>query len=388
MKYMGNKSKMLPVLGEVLFEYSKNARHIADPFCGSASVSWFLAQNTDKAVIAGDIQSYAVARAKAVIERVEVFDPDDMLNKWFLLAVEKVQEIANYFPNELNSFNPDWSDPIRIEKTVLKCRNFCSKVLPVVLRLVGGAWPLTKAYGGHYYSPAQALMLDALRQTVPNHNHFNAVAMAALVEAASLAAASPGHTAQPFQPTKTSAPYIVEAWKRDPYALVSSSVAEIAAMAARNAGSSLIGDFEETISLLEPEDVVFADPPYSGVHYSRFYHCLETITRGKEFEPEGVGRYPSLHERPSSAFSKKSEAFEASRNLLLKCFERNAILILTFPEQGSNGLKATDFIDLGKKIYSRVNIEVVESDFSTLGGNKKNREARQKCNELIMCFIP
>ena len=388
MKYMGNKNKMLPVLGDILLQYSCNAARIADPFCGSASVSWFLAKNTDTVVIDGDIQSYAVARSKAVIERTTVFDPAEMLDNWFFAANQKVQQVANYFPNELDFINPDLLEPWQIKKTVLKCRNFCSLVLPTVLKVVGGNWPLTKAYGGHYYSPAQALILDALRQTVPEHIRHRDVAMAALVEAASLAAAAPGHTAQPFQPTETSAPYIAEAWKRDPYTLVRTAVVEIASMAAQTTGSGIVADFNKTISLLKAGDVVFADPPYSGVHYSRFYHCLETITRGTEFEPEGVGRYPSIRERPSSAFSKKSESLKAAHQLLQKCHDIRATLILTFPEKGSNGLLARDFTDFGKNIFSYVKTETVKSDFSTLGGNKKNREARQECNELIMCFIP
>ena len=388
MKYMGNKNKMLPVLGNILLEYSGDAARIADPFCGSASVSWFLAQNTDKIVIAGDIQSYAVARAKAVVERTEVFDSEEFLDNWFLAATQRIHQVSSYFPNDLNSISQDLSDLSQIEVTVQKCRNFCSVALPEVLKRVGGVWPLTKAYGGHYYSPVQALMLDALRQTLPEHVHHRDVGMAALIEAASLAAASPGHTAQPFQPTKTSAPYIVEAWKRDPYILVRSAVTEMAAMAAQSAGNGIVGDFEKTISLLEPGDVIFADPPYSGVHYSRFYHCLETITRGTEFEPEGVGRYPSIQDRPSSAFSKKTEALKAAHQLLQKCYDVRATLILTFPEKGSNGLLAKDFTDFGQNIFSQVRTEIVKSDFSTLGGNKKNREARQKCNELIMCFIP
>jgi adenine-specific DNA methylase len=250
-------------------------------------------------------------------------------------------------------------------------------------------WPISKAYGGYYYSPVQALVFDSLRQTLPSDSARRKIALAALVEATSRAAASPGHTAQPFQPTESSAKYIIEAWLRDPWMLVKGSVTEIASRAANIAGRGVVGDFTKTISHLQAGDLVFADPPYSGVHYSRFYHVLETITRGTEFEPVGRGRYPALEDRPSSMFSKKSGAVSAALELLKSCAEKNLSLVLTFPTGGaSNGLKASDFIAMGASLFPKIQIEEVLTDFSTLGGNKKHREARKLCGESVISFLP
>lgn len=389
MKYMGHKGKMLPVLGEFLLEYGSNAENIADPFCGSAAVSWYLAENTNKTIISGDMQSFAVARASAVIERTEVFDPAPLLAAWFNRAKNTVGAVASHFPNNLRSIEPNLTDPSKIKEVVNQSRKFCHDVLPVVFSSFDGKWPISKAYGGYYYSPVQALVFDALRQALPTEPNERKVALAALVEAVSRAAAAPGHTAQPFQPTESSAKYIIEAWSRDPWGLVRTSTAEIAMRSANAVGKGVVGNYSETISHLREGDLVFADPPYSGVHYSRFYHALETITRGIEFEPEGRGRYPSIIDRPSSAFSKKSESKDAAKDLLQVCARKKVTLILTFPTLGaSNGLTASDFIDTGKTLFSKVHSEEVRSDFSTLGGNKKHRQARQICNESILCFVP
>lgn len=389
MKYMGHKGKMLPVLGDVLLHYADGAEKIADPFCGSAAVSWFLAENTLKEVISGDIQSFAVARAKAVVERTAPFDPDRMIKPWFARAAKAVEQVAGHFPNNLRSIEPNLTEPKEIKQVVTQSRNFCRDVLPVVFDDLDGAWPISKAYGGHYYSPVQALVFDALRQCLPSDTEKRKVALAALVEAVSRAAAAPGHTAQPFQPTASSAKYIIEAWKRDSWTLVKDAVTDISRRTALVKGKCVVGDFGKTIGRLNEGDLVFADPPYSGVHYSRFYHALETITRGTEFEPEGKGRYPSIDERPSSAFSKKTTAKEAAKKLLDACSAKQSTLILTFPTTGaSNGLEASDFIEYGRTLFSDVHVEEVKSDFSTLGGNKKHREARQACNESIICFVP
>ncbi|MDO8933868.1 MAG: DNA adenine methylase [Rhodocyclaceae bacterium] len=389
MKYMGHKGKMLPVLGQILLHYADNSQRIADPFCGSAAVSWFLAENSDKEIVAGDIQSFAVARARAVIERTTTFDPTSMIRYWFAEARRTVASVASHFPNNLRSIEPNLTEPSKIKLVVSQSRKFCKDVLPVVFAKIDGAWPISKAYGGYYYSPVQALVFDALRQSLPTDSAKRKVALAALVEALSRAAASPGHTAQPFQPTESSAKYIIEAWARDPWKLVEDAVEEIAGRSAISIGKGVVGDFKKTISRLSEGDLVFADPPYSGVHYSRFYHALETVTRGAEFEPEGRGRYPSIEQRPSSAFSQKSNAKKAARELLMGCALKRATLVLTFPTVGaSNGLDAADFIELGNPLFSKIRVEEVQTDFSTLGGNKKHRAARQVCGESIICFVP
>lgn len=389
MKYMGNKSKMLPILGEILLSRAANAESIADAFCGSAAVSWYLAEITDKIIISGDIQSFAVARAKAVIERIDAINPDEMLKNWFEKAKLIVDEVAGYFPNNLKSIEPDLTDSLHIKMVVDQSRRFCGDVLPIVFQDFNGEWPISKAYGGYYYSPVQALVFDALRQSLPIEANHRKIAVAALIEATSKAAASPGHTAQPFQPTESSAKYIIEAWLRDPWILVSAAVLEISKKSAQKKGKGLVGDFSKTLERLRPGDLVFADPPYSGVHYSRFYHVLETITRGVEFLPEGRGRYPSLVNRPSSSFSKRSESMIAAIKLIEECARNKLSLVLTFPTGlASNGLSSQDFVEIGKPLYSKIKREEVLTDFSTLGGNKKHRAARQSCGESIISFIP
>lgn len=389
MKYMGHKGKMLPVLGDILLHYGTNSEKIADPFCGSAAVSWFLAENTAKEVVSGDIQSFAVARAKAVIERIDTFDPSRMLTAWFDRSKTVVDEVAAHFPNNLRSIEPNLSDSGQIRQVVTQSRNFCCDVLPAVFSGINGKWPISRAYGGYYYSPVQALIFDALRQCLPTRVDQRKVALAALVEGVSRAAAAPGHTAQPFQPTASSAKYIIEAWKRDPWDLVKCAVEDMASRAAYTKGQAVVGRYDETIGSLRAGDLVFADPPYSGVHYSRFYHALETIARGVEFDPIGRGRYPVISQRPSSEFSMKSTAKIAAQRLLSLCAARDLSLVLTFPTAGaSNGLDAKDFVDYGKSIFSKVSVEKFESDFSTMGGNKKHREARKVCQESIICFVP
>ncbi|MCT9117861.1 DNA adenine methylase [Cupriavidus gilardii] len=387
MKYMGHKGKLLPVLGEILIEEAGGAKRIADPFCGSGAVSWFLAQNTDKVLIAGDLQAFAVARASAIVERTEAVDSARLLAEWFAEARSVVNAVTEHFPNAARSVGPDYATSEDIRYIVARSRTFCSTVLPPLLDQLGGSFPMAKAYGGHYFSPLQAIQLDALRLTLPEKDSFRKVALAGLIEAASKCAAAPGHTAQPFQPTVSAAQYIIEAWNRNVWDLVSQSIDAIASSHARVAGEARARDFVHSIETLEEGDLVFADPPYSDVHYSRFYHVLETLTKGQEITVFGKGRYPPLQERPASSFSRRGQSLLAAKSLVESCAQKKVNLVLTFPSSGaSNGLSADHFVDIGRRHFAKIEKYEVASNFSTLGGGRGTRGGRKACTENIVCF--
>jgi adenine-specific DNA methylase len=274
MKYMGHKGKLLNFLGDILISESKDSHSIADPFCGSGAVSWFLAENTNKSIVSGDLQEFAICRAAAVTHRVAPINPEHIYKPWIRRANRLLSKITEKFPNAENSVEPDPTKTDNIIRLVLRSRIFCETVLPDILKGLKRQFPMTKAYGGHYFSPLQALMLDSLRSTLPATEPERSVGLAALIETASRCAASPGHTAQPFQPTVTSAKYILEAWQRSVERLLIDSITSISSKHASSLGRAVAGDFLTTINTLQEGDLVFADPPYSDVHYSRFYNLL------------------------------------------------------------------------------------------------------------------
>lgn len=232
-------------------------------------------------------------------------------------------------------------------------------------------YPISRAYGGHYFSPWQAAWIDALRVSLPTDSPFYHLGLAALIQATSRCAASPGHTAQPFKPNKTAGPFLIEAWNRDLPAIVLSRLKEIAPRAAKIKGRAYCADAMAVADQAQPGDLAFVDPPYSGVHYSRFYHVLETVARGQTGEVEGIGRYPPTEERPSSLFSMKSTARNAFDELLELLARRGATVIVTFPaNKASNGLSGDDVKELAAGHF-RIKEEKVSSRFSTLGGGYK-----------------
>lgn len=379
-------------LGELLQEQLPHAKRFVDPFCGSGGVINFVAtdQKFKKEIIAGDLQKYAVILAKAVIGRTDIVDVEYLKKIWITKAEQRV--LLSKLTSKANEIDENYKGDIK--KRVKEARKLCqtnSKIGPV--------W---NAYGGHYFSPKQALTLDYLLTTLPKEAKHRNVCLASLIIAASRAAAAPGHTAQPFQPTTGAGKFINIAWRIDVIKSCETALKEIAPLHAQVKGKVYISDAKKLIAQLKEGDLVLLDPPYSGVQYSRFYHVLETIARGYCGEVAGIGRYPAITERPQSEFSNAGQSLKAVDKLLSSLAKKKVKVIFTFPKGTcSNGLSGDKIIETAKKYFkldeekSRIHQHVITGQFSTLGGNNKlnknsncKKKSRVKSEELVLLLEP
>jgi adenine-specific DNA methylase len=377
MKFMGSKRVMLQNgLGEVIANEMPNVKRFVDLFTGSAAVAWYVATQWEKKVLACDLQRFAVAMAAAVICRCHTVSNPRILRDWSRRAGENVVQHATYV--SASRLQKEIGGD-KIEALVRSARNLCEE---------REAGPVQRAYGGYYFSPLQTLWIDELRSTLPRKPDARGVALAALLQASSRCAASPGHTAQPFQPNPTAGPFLATAWSKDVMDLVSTNFMAIAKKAAQLQGSAVLTDAGSFARQLQEGDLAFIDPPYSSVQYSRFYHVLETIAEGRPVEVAGAGRYPPPNDRPKSDFSLKSCSETAIRTLLESVRKAGARAIVTFPaEQASNGLSGRAVVEIATEFF-RIEREEVTSRFSTLGGNSIIRDARKNSQELILTLSP
>lgn len=378
MKYMGSKRRMLREgLGDLISDRAQYVLRIVDLFCGAGSVAWYAAQNTTLPVVAVDLQAYAVVMAGAVIARNAPLDSDQMEKEKWLSKVRRARSKSRL----LRAATALEEDSKNIGKLVQEARALCQKE-------PSGVGPIWGAYGGYYFSPSQALIFDYLLKHLPEDEPEQSVSLAATISAASMCAAAPGHTAQPFRPTQTAEPFIREAWGRDPLVYCRKALEEICPQYAKVSGETFIANAVEFATHLGSTDLVIVDPPYSGVQYSRFYHVLETIARGHCSPVSGAGRYPSISERPQSDFSKKSQSKLALQRLLTALSKAGVTVIFTFPAgECSNGLSGQTVIDMAR-MYFNVEVRLISGQFSTLGGNNNRRASRKPSRELLLLMQP
>jgi adenine-specific DNA-methyltransferase len=376
MKYMGSKRAMLENgLVSMLRRAARDKNRIVDLFAGSASVAWFAAQNLRVPVIACDLQTYTQWLARSVIQRTSRVCLDEVERAWIRPALDRAAKSETWqLAMEVDDRGGNagaWANA---------ARDVCSAT--------SGSGVIWRAYGGYYYSPRQAVMLDTLRRALPNRGPLSWVCQAALLVAASKCAAAPGHTAQPFATTRSAGPFLREAWLRDPVATVRVAVQDIGERTAKVAGDARVGDALQVARHLDERDLVFVDPPYSAVHYSRFYHVLETIARGGCGPVHGTGRYPPFKERPTSEFSQRTTSEIALERLFASLAARGCTTIVTFPRgKCSNGLSGKTVQDAAAKHF-RIGHRYVKTKFSTLGGNGINRGARMNRSELMLVLRP
>ncbi|MBL8078897.1 MAG: DNA adenine methylase [Anaerolineales bacterium] len=371
---MGSKRTMLQNgLGKVLLQEISGATRFVDLFAGSGSVAIFVAQKFEIPVLAFDLQEYSVILTAAIISRNAKLDWLPIWKRWLQRATTQYR--SHRIPKA----------EFLTQKLIHDLRIWCDKQTDL---------PITKAYGGHYFSPRQAVWIDALRATLPKELSSKKVALAALIQAASRCAAAPGHTAQPFQPTRTAKRFIKEAWDLDVVEKTKTAFELLATQSANKVGKAEVADANKAVKKLRSGDLVFLDPPYSGVHYSRFYHVLETIAKGSCGEVTGVGRYPASELRPRSKYSVSSESAKALEDLFKSIALHSATAIVTFPDHVcSNGLSGKLVREIASK-YFQIREQLVTSKFSTLGGtgdergNEAGRSARQHANELILVLTP
>jgi adenine-specific DNA-methyltransferase len=367
---------LLNGLGDLLTAKSAECTRFVDLFAGTGAVATYVACKRDVPCHAYDLQSFSSILSGTILARSAPLDVDVIWPDWKTRAEQAMGRTLGTLPQLLGRFKRAY---------VEECRVWCS---------IRRSKPITKAYGGHYFSPEQALWIDALRGTLPRDKHQHQAGLAALIQAASQCAASPGHTAQPFQPTRSAKKFIEDAWSKSILNKTKAALSVICEQHALRTGGASVQDANEAAKEILEGDLVFIDPPYSGVHYSRFYHVLETIARGSCSAVSGAGRYPTQDERPISKYSIGSQSAEALDDLLKTISKRRATAILTFPSHTcSNGLSGKIVKATAAK-YFRVKQKIVESKFSTLGGtdrkskNNNKRTARQHAKELILVLEP
>jgi adenine-specific DNA-methyltransferase len=377
MKYMGSKRAMLRNgLGAMLEVEAKSKKRIVDLFCGSSSVTWFAAAKCCLPVLSIDLQKYSIILAKAVVTRTTPFD--------FRVSVQRWGGRASAW----RSRKSVWTEAVRLDAGSQRIKSWAEKARSLCGTRRPHDAPIWSSYGGYYFSPTQALLFDSLLATLPSREPQRTLFHAALIVAASKCAASPGHTAQPFKPNNSAGPFLREAWMRNPMEYLLEAVTSLSTMHAKAKGTAQVRDANRVAMELGRDDLVFVDPPYSGVHYSRFYQVLETVASHGCSRVTGEGRYPPAHERPVSEYSKQTTSKSAFEALINSLAEARSTVIVTFPAgKCSNGISGTIVEEICNSAF-RVKKKVVKTRFSTLGGNNDHRSPRKISDELILLLKP
>jgi adenine-specific DNA-methyltransferase len=425
--YLGSKLRVLTAIGQAIDRIDPSGGPVCDLFSGSATVSRYLSQR--RRVMAVDIQEYARVLADAVLNgdqawsmaSVERALRDDRRGAALRLAADPLIKLENEVA--LGAMHGD-GEPLCELLELGNLTSLSGDELPMgsplgeavretqarikALGLPGADTVCVRHFGGQYFSYAQAAELDAIADLARDSG--SSVLLAATLSTASFLVNSIGKQfAQPIRPRdKSGAP------KRH---VVKKIIAERGLSARsvfmgylRQYGGLMVtrrnhvavrADFQQALAqpAFKPS-VVYADPPYTRDHYSRFYHSLETIALGDDpnitksnLGGGGIQSRGSYRAgRHQSPFCIKSEAPTAFSALFAGVAALQVPLVLSYSGYDSSMearprvMPLDAVISLAKQHFKDVRVEQLASlDHMKLNMTSLNKAAKGTTEVLLLC---
>ncbi|WP_083558640.1 DNA adenine methylase [Flavobacterium johnsoniae] len=360
-KYMGSKRKILDFVMESISDVYSGGT-VCDLFAGTSIISGALGAIVP--VHSNDIQNYSSIFAKTYLSN---FDKSKNPNLLVDQILTEAEENVRFFKSKYPIFNFEYTqeiqfcDFIKIEKQEKELINYD---FDVDFHL------FTKYYSGTYWSYEQCLWIDSLVKVSRNFNGTGTyqIILASIMHAMSYTSQSTGHFAQ-FRTTKDedSMRDILSYRLKSFTHLFKNKFLQLYNFIDSNDFTHKITnlDFSECLDVIEEGSVVYADPPYASVHYSRFYHALETLVKYDYPEVKHKGRYRV--DRHQSPFSRKSEAKKAFAIMFEKISQKRSQLVLSYSNAGVITLdEILDVAHLKFKNYT-ITTKYVDYKHSTMG---------------------
>ncbi|EGF3616785.1 DNA methyltransferase [Listeria monocytogenes] len=430
--YLGSKLRMLDFIDNTIDLVAPNGGRIYDLFSGSGTVSAFLSQRHP--VTAVDIQHYSGLLTKTLLEK----SSDDSLDKLEMLSIEtsEIYQKMNYIfapileqENIVQSSLSDEEMAYFIENCsiIANQRGFSDKrnkyyqILNSVAKNMkdnnietDNTVAISRLYGGVYFSFEQSIFIDAALNISETFDGVakDAIIFATLGLASEIVNTVGKHFAQPLSVRNKQGTPKKGIYKRamkdrsiQPSTIFYEKLNEIIEVKKEqkfeHENNVFIGDFREALSSLSSDTaVVYADPPYTRYHYSRYYHVLETISKHDvpEITTTTTGGITKLskglyrEDRVQSEFSTISKAPKAFEDLFSLVSSHNVPLILSYSPDSNDHSTTPRVIsiekleELAKKYFSEVKT-TTPGEFKHSKLNKKSTHLNVIQNAEILIIM-
>lgn len=432
--YLGSKLRMLEAIKESVDEVATGDGAICDLFSGSGTVSKYFLQYRD--VISVDIQKYSQVICEAsmrllaeapnvneILQDIKNHAVSNALEYCFYELIEyekkctslaKSGNIAALYEiierGSLYILEKGQADEITTE--LRTCMELCLSKINEAILLDRTDSMICRYYGGLYFSYEQSVVLDCIAHWVFEQNGLvHTKALAALLSTASDIVNTVGKQfAQPLKVRNSKGEHkssllnkITTDRSENVYTIFAKWLNYYFSVGDNTHKCfTICDDYANALEQLKKHNVsvVYADPPYTRYHYSRYYHVLETICLRDNPEVSttfpngkgGISRAIYRSERHQSPFCIKSQAEGAFDVLFQKVKELSVPLVLSYsPFDASKAvtprLQTIDqLVEKAKNYFTEVTV-VSPGEFthSKLNSTEKNFEANHEAELLIVC---
>lgn len=395
-RYMGTKRHMTPMIKAALQTVCTPGGMIVDLFAGMGSVSASLANVSP--ITANDTLQFTNCIARAIFTNDgEHVPPTEMLYALHPIYARQYQKLLrkNHIRLREEAQSLSSSSWTRLRDYMASAPHAGSSDLNFLLARKartaadGNHFQLAQLYfAAGYFSLHQSIQIDSIRYAINELYGTNDVALAMWLGALSDAANAPGHTAQFLKVHDArSAARVRQYWSKDIWTKFQSRMVRFEKIGSRFwRSSNLTTNLEARTALKELKgyDSVYADPPYTKDHYSRYYHLYETLYLYDYPAVTGIGRY--RENRFLSDFSIKSRVFSAFDELLRLTAANEARLVLSYPSTGLLYRAEINLEDLVRHHFKRVSVVRFPTKHSTLGARQGH--PTKEALECVYTCIP
>lgn len=437
--YLGSKLRILDTIKNVVDTVNPSFGRICDLFAGSGTVSHYLSYS--RPVTSVDIQEYSRVLCSAALmpvqlahsafhylKNIEESEHFSLMKKAFepVLSYEqaslekathgKIEDLYDIIENGSIIISQKESLPLSsklsttLKETLLSLKKYGLDNSKSTM--------VTRYFGGLYFSYEQAICIDASLEYIFSYANNNLpikdFMLAALLGATSDIVNTVGKQfAQPLQVKTKDGKLKHNLLKKiltdRSLSFFESFVNWLNEYISLNRSpfdshESLCMDYYEALSQLKQHNisVVYADPPYTRYHYSRYYHVLETIclrdmpdisttfSNGTQ-----ISRGLYRKDRHQSPFCIKSQAGKAFDKLFYGVANLGVPLILSYSPFSESSLSTprmqtiSQLIEKANTYYHSVDL-VSPGHFShsKLNSVDKNFIASDEAEQLIVCQNP
>jgi adenine-specific DNA methylase len=432
--YLGCKAEFASAIKAAIDQVDPSGGRLGDIFAGTGAVAASLGERREVTTV--DVQEYSRVLCSAVLNPArissqqitkiisDIEDADKVSRNRLCLKslIAHEQECIHFAVNgeldaliELLEAKPLAARDTRLKPNPTKLDQIANEVAQSLKSAELWHSPdttVSRLFGGVYFSFEQAVMLDAILTSANSYgNDARDTLVAAALSTASMLVNTVGKQfAQPLRPKNkrgTVKAGLVDVVRRD-RSMNALRVYELwlrkYSTLPRAVGQPLAlrQDYREAIAGYGPSlSVLYADPPYTRDHYSRFYHVLETmclrdnptfshVTKGGELTvPRGLYR----EDRHQSDFCIRSLAPAAFTELFANARKSDLPLVLSYsPHEVGDGthprvVSMDKIMDIAREHYDRVEVSAINgSTHNILNRSGLKLQAREHAEVLVKCF--
>lgn len=427
--YLGSKLRLVEPLRLALDQVDPGRGPVVDLFSGSGTVSAALAATRD--VVAVDIQEYSRVLCSAVLQPAAFSQSEEAeftarVGERILTTRAGAAPLIEYENACLVDAQGGNHEPIceLIEHASMTAFaapgraavrpefERAQKWTRALIDMESPATLLLRLYGGLYFSYQQASDLDALLAAAQEHKGARRdLLLAAIISTASEIVNTVGkHFAQPIKPRNSEGrpkrnliAKILRDRHIDVMELFGVWLERYRSLPPATRNHRVIrADYADALAQITGKvGAVYADPPYTRDHYSRFYHVLETMclcdnpgismTRIRA-ETETFSRGMYRADRHQSPFSIKSQAPSAFETLCDRVRALNAPLVLSYSPYASDSnahprvMTVDQVVALAGKYFKSVEtISAGKFSHMKLNASRLHIDASQEAELIFLC---